>query len=248
MLMTLQPMQYEQLLMDAVDKNCRVVITYKCQDGWRLHKGTFGERDRKPESYTIQLVPGCEDQGRNMPCVGESVSITFRHGRKKCMFTSSLLRIVDSPEPGVWTLSWPKEVRQLQRRAYERVSPPEGTVLAVRFWQQDDDNESGGRENARHGQLENISAGGMRVRTGDLKNIELDKTYRCVFTPADSNQAIVLDARLRHRESALDGRASLGFQFIGLEASDEGRKTLARLAKVVGKLHRARRPRKKSAD
>lgn len=240
MLMTLQPMQRTQLLKDSVAKRCRVMVTLALEDGWAIVKGLFRPGHRQDVLF---FEPAPREQVREI-CAGEELAVTFRHGRKKCMFTAQFLKL----ESGCWQLSWPDEIRQLQRRAYERISPPDGTVVAVRFWQPDHADESGARANARHGQLENISAGGMRVRTADHEAINVDETYRCVFTPPHSKVPLIVDGKLRHRESVVEGRASLGFQFVGLEATEEGRKTLERLAKLVGRFHRGQHPHRRRRD
>ncbi|MGB0714614.1 MAG: flagellar brake protein [Phycisphaerae bacterium] len=238
--MTLQPMQRSQLLTDSIAKRSRVMVTLAQDDGWTIVKGQFRPGNRQS---VLMFEPGPREEVRELG-VGQEIAVTFRHGRKKCMFTSHFIKM----EGGCWQLSWPDDVRQLQRRAYERVSPPEGVVIAVRFWQPDHNDECSARANAHHGQLENISAGGVRVRTADHSNVNMEETYRCVFTPPHSKVPLIVDGRLRHRESVVDGRASLGFQFVGLEASDEGRKTLERLAKLVGRFHRGQNPHRRRHD
>jgi len=133
-------------------------------------------------------------------------------------------------------------LEQLQRRAYERVAPPRDTVVAVRFWPKEPDSNAveNGR-NIRHGQLEDVSAGGMRVKTGDLGDIEAGRTYRCVFAPQPGSPVVIVDVVLRHREATDNGRASLGFHFVELEVTPEGRKLLDRIARIVIQFQRARR-------
>jgi hypothetical protein len=50
----------------------------------------------------------------------------------------------------------------------------------------------------------------------------------------------VLDAVLRHREAAEQGRASLGFQFVGMETTPEGLRLLDRLVRIVNHFQRSR--------
>jgi hypothetical protein len=174
-------------------------------------------------------------------------------------------------------LRWPRQIHQLQRRAYERATPPRGNVIAVRCWQeQRRSGKAAETRRVRHGQLDDLSAGGMRLRMADATDMQIGHTYRCAFTPHPGSQQLIVEAILRHRqaESSPSGRlqteprpsgrgcegepsgqrqveapvaadllvdrVSLGFQFIGLEASPEGQRTLDRLARIVSKFQRAR--------
>jgi hypothetical protein len=134
----------------------------------------------------------------------------------------------------------------LQRRAYERAAPPHGTIVPVRFWREMPQGESAPETRVvRHGQLEDLSCGGIRIKVSDAQDIAMGCTYRCVFAPRPGKPAVVLEGILRHREAAEHGRASLGFQFVGLETSVEGLRTLDRLARVVSHFQRSHgRPRK----
>jgi hypothetical protein len=92
----------------------------------------------------------------------------------------------------------------------------------------------------RHGQLEDLSVGGMRVKAADPSDFEVGCSYRCVLTPRPGKPALVLETLVRHKEAAEQSRASIGFQFVGLEATQEGRRILDRLAQTVSQFHRAR--------
>jgi hypothetical protein len=110
----------------------------------------------------------------------------------------------------------------------------------VRFWREAAGGDaSTDARNVRHGQLEDISAGGMRIKVADPKDVSLDRTYRCVFTPRPGKPSLVLDAVLRHREAVDQGRASLGFQFVGMEATPEGLRLLDRLVRIVNHFQRS---------
>ena len=121
---------------------------------------------------------------------------------------------------------------------------------AVRFWRDDASSTAGAdARTVRHGQLEDISAGGMRVRVASPGDIEVGAVYRCAFTPKQGKPAILVEARVRHREAIEHCRASVGFQYVGLEVTAEGRRAIERLTRVVSQYQRAhsqRRPRKKN--
>lgn len=233
-----------EILADAVRQRRRLVLTTHAEDGWRLLKGKFAPSER---GDVLIVEIDLSDTGGVRPgaIAGQSVGCTFRVGHKKCMFCSVVETVDDRPGVTFIRLKAPVQVQQLQRRAYERVAPPAGTVIAVRFWKE---TEGGSERNVRHGQMEDISAGGLRIRVADPTGIELEANYRCVFTPRPGKPTFVIDGLLRHKAAIDNGRASLGFQFIGLETTDEGQRALDRLARFVGQLHRTRQRRNPPRD
>jgi c-di-GMP-binding flagellar brake protein YcgR len=155
------------------------------------------------------------------------------------MFSSVIQFVHYEANTAMLTMSWPAQIQQLQRRAYQRVRPPEDVVIAVRFWRQE--GAAGvpveGRT-VRYGQLEDISAGGLRIKVADPGDIEVGMAFRCVFEPHPGKSPLILDTLVRHREAADCGRASIGLQAVGLEATAEGRRTLERLARTVSRFQR----------
>lgn len=139
------------------------------------------------------------------------------------------------------TFCWPDQIQQLQRRAYERATPPKDMVIAVRFWREVGPiGVPAEARTVRYGQLEDLSAGGLRVKVSNPDDIQPGATYRCVIEPYPGKPPLILDAVVRHREAVDHGRASIGFQLVGLETTPEGRKALDRLARTVSRFQRAR--------
>lgn len=235
----------ERLLLGAAAEQRRVVLTHQGTDGWRLYKGRFATNSGRADGLLV-LVPAVSHEGRTLVLkTGDVLGCAFRDGHRKCICTTVIDDIRADGDNVLITLRTPEDIQQLQRRAFERAAPAVSNVIAVRFWQDGPGVPSGQSErNVRHGQLVDISAGGMRVNVPDPHRIVMDATYRCVFTTGPGKPAFVLDAFLRHREAEENGRAALGFQFVGLETTTEGRKTLDRLARLVSHFqrHRQRRP------
>jgi c-di-GMP-binding flagellar brake protein YcgR len=241
---------HEQVLSESARLKRRAVLTHQDASGWRLIKAVF--TDSPAGRIALRLPPCTESSDVARLRAGTSLGVTFRLGHKKCLFATVIESTEPSDEGVILCVRQPEQLQQLQRRAYERVAPPPGSVIAVRFWR--DDSGSDGTSpaeasrNVRHGQLEDISAGGMRIKAAEPQNMELEKTYRCVFSTGPGKPAFVLEALLRHREAIDHGRASLGFQFVGLETTTEGRKVLDRLARLVNHFHRSRQNRRRPND
>jgi len=241
----------DQVLEDAVRDERPLVLTYNSDDGWRTFKAAFVSGPAGSSGILVKLEPPADGVVGNLPTPGDTLGGTFRLGHKKCMFSTVLLSVQrqgeGQPRSGVdndgcsrWAIRRPEQLQQLQRRAYERAAPPKGSVIAVRFWREVVGGDaSTDARNVRHGQLEDISAGGMRIKVADPKDMSLDRTYRCVFTPRPGKPSLVLDAVLRHREAVDQGRASLGFQFVGMEATPEGLRLLDRLVRIVNHFQRS---------
>lgn len=236
------PERRDRILDESARDHRRVVVTHHGADGWRLYKGTFSRADDADGVLIVELAAEPMEASDLQVEIGDVVGCAFRDGHRKCIFTTEVCEVRLSGGRALLSIRSPDEVQQLQRRAYERAAPPANNVVAVRFWRESSDSRPAdpATRDMRHGQLVDLSAGGMRVRAADTKNICMNLVYRCAFTPKVGKPAFVLDALLRHREAEEHNRAALGFQFIGLETSPEGRKTLDRLARLVGQFQRTK--------
>ena len=230
----------DQILRDLVGKQLQAVLSCHQPDGWRTCRLHFVSGSAPSKTITVQTRRG-DDQGRGpLPSTGQTVGVTFRLGHKKCMFAAIVQAITEHNEGRLLTLRWPENIHQLQRRAYERAVPPAGRVIPVRFWREEAASTTqADSRRVKHGQLEDLSAGGMRIQTGDSSELEIGRSYRCVFAPQPGAPPLVLEAALRHHQTTDQNRASLGLHFVGLETTPEGRHLLDRLVKIVNHFQRA---------
>jgi len=232
--------RHDQILDDAISDERQLVLTHNSAEGWRTYKAAFVSGQAPAKGLFVKLI-GAEDRaGGKLPIPGDVLGVTFRIGNKKCMFSTGLVSFQGRAEDSIWAIRRPEQLQQLQRRAYERAVPPRDSVVAVRFWREGAaDHGSADARNVRYGQLEDISAGGMRIKVADSKEVQIDQTYRCVFSPRPGKPSLVLDAVLRHREAVDHGRASLGFQFVGMETTQEGLRLLDRIVRIVNHFQRS---------
>lgn len=227
----------EQILIDSIQGKCQAIVTHRGLNGWRTFKSCFASGSRTANVVHLVLR---EVLDRQVVRVGDTLGVTFRVGHSKCMFSGAVLSLLSTEDGLRVSLPWPADVQRLQRRAYQRTVPPRSQVIAVRFWRTSVNSSAAREPEVKYGQLEDLSAGGIRLRVTDPENLELDVPYRCSFSPRPGAPALVLEATLRHHEAAANGKASLGFQFLGLETSAEGQRALARLARVVQSFHQGR--------
>lgn len=230
----------DRILTDSIEGQKPLVITHHCDEGWRTFKSQFVSGSAAEEILWVKpptLSGGMEGV---TPQPGDRLGVSFRVGHKKCMFGTMLNVFGSEGFKGMIGLRWPDHVQQLQRRVFERAQPPQGIVVAVRFWRETpSDQHALDSRTVRYGQLIDLSVGGMRVRSSTPSDIEVGATYRCVFTPRVGKPSLVVDALIRHKEVVDQGRSSIGLQFVGLEASIEGRRIIDRLAKTVTQFQRS---------
>lgn len=236
---SLDPTHQEEVFSEAIREGRQLVLTYNLPAGWQRQKAVFVSGSAATRETLVHALLADPQGNVALPTLGMIVGGSFRLGHKKCLFSSAVRSCGPKGKQVPILLSWPDHVSQLQRRAYERAVPSHGTVVAVRFWMEGEGQPVPESRDVRHGQLEDISAGGMRLKVADTAAVEIERTYKIVFSPRAGKPALVLDALLRHKEAAEKGRNSLGFQFIGLETTTEGLRTLDRLARLVSYFQRA---------
>lgn len=234
----------DQIIQNAIDGHRPLLLTHQSSEGWRAFKGRFVAGSRSTHAIVVRIAWPENGGSTRLPAPGDPLGATFRFDHKKCLFATTLEEMQRQTQEALVRLRWPNHIRQIQRRAFERARSPTGTIIAVRFWQNDGPGRSDTlARNIRHGQLEDLSASGMRLKATRSEEFEIGRTYRCVFTPRSGKPSIVVDAILQHRESTEYGRACLGFQFVGLEATKEGQDVLNRLVRLT---HRFRSGRSRS--
>lgn len=224
----------DQVLQDSIDRGVRAVIAHRPTDRWLSHKAIFVCGSADSGQLGLHMPPTHDSSASACPKVGDSVGVTFRLNHKKCMFHSLVLALNRQEGDPLLTVRWPGALLQLQRRAYDRATPPRGEIVAVRLWRDDMSRENvSGKADVRNAQMVDLSAGGLSVTVADDDVFELGATYRCVFTTSPGAPSILLEATLRHRTVDDRQRACLGFQFLGLETTVDGSRVLGRLADAV---------------
>ena len=233
--------QLNRVLEDAIQKKRRGVLSHHSSRGWRTFSSHFvsGSHASKTILVNTPIPPDILESA--MPQSGNTLGFTFRTGHKKCLFAATVESIGRQGRQGRITLRWPDQIKQLQRRLYERVPLPTSTIVAVRLWRETEADQTPlEARTVCHGQLVDLSVGGMRVKVAHPDMFEPSTVYRCVFTPKPGKPPIMAHGMVRHHEAVDHGRACIGFQFVGLEATPEGGRVLDRLARTVTQLQRIR--------
>ncbi|MCP4250468.1 MAG: PilZ domain-containing protein [bacterium] len=224
----------DEIILDAARRQTQIVVTRHDGRGWRTHKSRLVGCDEQARKLYVEL-PQSGEAGSSDLTDGELLGIAFRRGHKKCLF-NAMVRPADDdvtsiPAVGAAVpVDWPDHMQELQRRVYQRACPPPGNSIRVRFEPRVGQEASGP---ARDGVLEDLSAGGVRVRSTAAGDPEFGDHFQITFALRSRGPGFALDAVYRHCEPTPDERYSLGFQFVGLETSSQGQETLASLARTV---------------
>jgi c-di-GMP-binding flagellar brake protein YcgR len=135
----------------------------------------------------------------------------------------------------------PTRMQRLQRRAFLRAPVPPNRIVRASFWLgnwQDEPSGANTQTPVWLGAVSNISAGGLQILTdsGAARVLEMGDSVgvRLVFGAGD--QTVYADAQFRHIEAAGD-KTLIGFQFVGLAQTPQGRHALDLISRKVGEYH-----------
>ena len=229
----------DDIIADAARRRTPVVLTRQEGGGWKTYKARLlGCSEQARQVYVEQPVGGSGEPGL-APLSGELLGVAFRRGHKKCLFNDVVRRCPEDQSggsPWEFAVDWPQDMQELQRRVYERVCPPPERSIRVRFRV---GGPGSGPERGIVGVMEDLSAGGVRVRCAEGDGLRVGDNGKITFSLRSREPEFRLDGVFRHCQSMPDGTCSLGFQFLGLETSRDGHETLARLARTVTDFQRA---------
>ena len=233
----------KNLLAEMAEKQIGLTLTNRSANVWRVYKSQMISV-RANQLVLAQPVPDAGECPME-PVGGQEVAISFKKGYNKFLFLTRVIKAdhytMDTGETiAVLNVYTPDHIEKIQRRAYKRADVPEGEPITVTFWRSAEEGEERKRW---QGQLANLSAGGlaMNVAANSVPQFEDNEQLTVRFTPLEKQKAVCVDARFRHATDA-DGKGMqmMGLQFIGLDASEEGRTALRRISRAVGVFQRQR--------
>lgn len=187
-----------------------------------------------------RVIPGEKPRSVDIQ-INQPVGISFQEKFNKYIFESAVMGFESSVNQacgGKIVLECPDQIEMMQRRAYTRVTVPECMNVKVLFWHRGytDDTSEVPIENYWQGKLVDLSAGGSQIEV-DLEkgpNFRVGQLIGLQFTPMSFEKPILLEGHIRHIAETSDGsKMYLGIEFLGLEASAQGREKLHQLTGVV---------------
>ena len=240
MLEELSAAQAKLVISAAAERRVPLAVTVRCENRWvNLRSTLWAAEDERlliEEPQPEQGAPPYEF----VP--GETIGLSFKLKHYKHVMTSTVeavqpLRLDDGTVVPVLAVSCPSEVHRLQRRAYNRAAVPPNRIVRASFWLGGRQAEPSGTSPDRPvwpARVLNVSAGGCQVTTeADVANVmDVGDTVgiRIAFGPG--TETFFADAQFRHAE-VVSNQALLGFQFVGLAQTEEGRAALSLISNKV---------------
>ncbi len=235
----------------ALQKKAELVVSCAVDGEWVRLRSHLLRVDAQHQVLQIAYPMPGPDQAPVEISAGAELGLAFRKGHKKCIFVSPVVvrrgdEDVDGTPMDTLILRMPKQVREFQRRAYQRATVRADRLIPVKLWK----GGAPGRADAENGEnagwpicsgrLVNVSLGGLlleireqqnpRLRTGDQVGLEV--------SPRPDKPPIILEGRYRHSVARPDGRIGLGFQFVGLEHEAADSSIMETLAEFVRSIRR----------
>lgn len=187
--------------------------------------GEFRGEAVKPQPVNVKL--------------GQSVGISVKCEGGKFIFEAEIVDFGFSSSPdggGIITLVIPEQMEMVSRRSYFRVRVPEKLSIDVEMWHRRCRKMDGEYEHHWLGRLVDISAGGLQVAFASSQRLDFQRGQfvEVRFCPLPLEKALELSAQIRNILPTADGEnLCFSLQAVGLEATKEGRETLAHLAGVT---------------
>jgi hypothetical protein len=249
--MTPHGVDREKILQTAIDMKVPAIMSYLSKDKWHVAKILLTNLDG--DRLSVESTVSSRQRPINIR-VDQPVGVSFKYGYGKFVFDTTVKALEPSTDPetqrqrgGIIVLACPDKVEVIQRRNYFRVNVPESLKVKVLLWprsgrkEQTDPKHDAVIEthNCCQGRLMDISAGGAQIivpsqNDAGQASFKKGQFVSMRFTPLPYETPLILNAQIRNILPTTDEKnASLGLQFVGLEASPEGREILSRLIGIV---------------
>jgi c-di-GMP-binding flagellar brake protein YcgR len=237
--------QVDEALQAAADREVPATITIRRSAGWL----NFRTRMLRCNGGHLWLeLPSLDEEGQPrkhefQPADKIGVSFKLKHHKHIFMATVAGVEAAGNglPQPAL-KVCCPVKVHRMQRRIFERVDVPPRHVVRASFWLGGVEAEPAGvtpEHPVWSGRVINLSAGGLQLSMADeaFCELEIGETVgvRVIFGAGD--ETVYADAQFRHlhREA---GEVKLGFQFVGLGQTAEGKQALELIGTRVADFHR----------
>jgi hypothetical protein len=177
----------------------------------------------------------------------DKIGISFKLKHHKHIFTGIVVgETTLPPQEGysgrVMLVCSPTKMHRMQRRAFLRVDVPSNRVVRVAFWlggQDAEPTKSNPERPVWFGRVTNISAGGFQATCDDdgPKLLESGETVGVRISFGAADETVRADAQFRHLVQEA-GQSHVGFQFVGLAQTSEGRRALQMIGNKTAQFHR----------
>ena len=240
------------MLLDAIARNAGVVLSLPAPAlpaGLRHHKSRF--LAESTSGFWVAAPPPDERKVvATLIASQQAAGVSFRNGHLKVVFACPVLRRdpafrVNTAAPiDALLLSFPSEIKAVQRRTSYRVAVPSESDITVRVWRIPPQVQLPARPTPSHEvacDVRDLSVGGVGVTfrgaNGQPPNVSLNDRLRVELSHAGGK--LLLEGRMRYPNGPLTtDTVRAGIQFKAAEDSKAGRQAQAQLTRIVGELQR----------
>lgn len=228
----------QSTLSQAVSNHKAGIMTYLNGGKWQVIR--VGILKYTDQCIVVEVLSG-EKELSNQFRINQPVGMSFQVDFVKYIFESVIYGVefrVSQNEKKRILLELPEKIQKIQRRAYQRQPVPSELNVKVLFWHRGylDTVNIVPVDHYWQGQLVDLSAGGIRIVIGiDKKEcFTIGQVIGIQFTPMWYQKPILVEGHLRYLTEDQENQILyLGIEFLGLEASVEGRQILQRLLDTV---------------
>ncbi len=221
-LQELSAKQIDEVIRTATERTIPTIITISTDDSWmNLHSRVLAVRG----AHLLLELPGLEaGQPPHEFAPAERIGVSLKLKHHKHIFAGTV-------------------VGQERLSLEDGTEVPDNRIVRASFWLGGCNAEPAGTSPEHlvwSGRVINLSAGGFQVNT-ELRaadGLEVGHTVGVRLIFGTEGQTIYADAQFRHLEFK-EGHALMGFQFIGLTETQEGRVVLQILSGKVSDFQRA---------
>ena len=229
----IQPFEIDGFFADACQEQSPVIASMMNEGRWRLIELTVSSVSPK------EIVFSSTDTTCELLKTEQPVGICVHLGYFKYLFDTMVISIQKQGLFWRILLDKPEHVERIQRRMYHRQPVPASMKVKVQFWHRgylNDKTDDDPGELYWQGQLRNLSAGGAQfeIEAEDKEHFKVGQLLGIQFTPLSYQKPLLLESHVRYLREQSNGAFKIGVEFLGLEASPEGRKVLSRILAVIG--------------
>jgi len=235
--------QIDNAVGDAVEKSIPLTVTFE-SGGWVNLRSRFLAVDG--DHLVVEMPVGLVGTTpRLAPAQKVDLSFKLKHHKylTQVRIAGYTHRTGDNNiESEALSLCLPMHMQRIQRRSYSRVSVPIGKVIRVSVWPGGKNCEPTGPSGASvwSGTLMDFSAGGFRIviPADDSFSLQEGDSAGVRIAFENARESIYSDAEFR-RCDTVGKNLSLGFQFVGLAHTLEGRNILRTISQKMSQIMRS---------
>lgn len=250
LLQELETAQIDEALVGAAERQVPLTVTIRDGETWvNLHSRALSfeggyllvEHPREGDDAAWrEFAPGCK--------IGLSFKLKhYKHLSSATVKGPAQYKLDDGTSIGVLSICCPLHMQRVQRRAYLRADVPEGKIVRASFWRGSKESEPAGPNPETpvwSGRVGNLSAGGFQLIGGSDLQAALEEGdmvgVRISFGAGDLT--LYADAMFRHLDDEGPDQCLLGFQFMGLDQTSQGRQSLKQIFYKVSEFLRSKEP------